>query len=207
MSTAVARALDFSPFAVFSEPFPYAISPRAFNSEISFEILKWLEVEAPWKLVETDFYEQFEFSFVDANPPDQLKFLCDETFLNFLRVEVQKQLGACLTDRIDATAHRLIPGQRIRIHNDFIAGGESCRLLIQLNRGWRDEDGGFLLFFNSPDPADVHKIIRPAHNSAVAFAISQDSNHAVTTVHKGERFTLVYSFYLQRDEFKPDGAA
>jgi Rps23 Pro-64 3,4-dihydroxylase Tpa1-like proline 4-hydroxylase len=207
MITAAARALDFSPFAVFSEPFTYAVSLRAFNSEISFEILKWLEVEAPWKLVEADFYEQYEFSFVDANPPDQLKFLRDETFLNSLRVEVQKQLGVCLADRIDATAHRLVPGQRIRIHNDFIPGGESYRLLIQLNRGWRDEDGGFLLFFSSPDPADVHKIIRPSHNSAVAFAISPDSNHAVTTVHKRERFTLVYSFYLQRDDFKSDGAA
>jgi Rps23 Pro-64 3,4-dihydroxylase Tpa1-like proline 4-hydroxylase len=197
MITASVPALDFSPFAVFSEPFSHAVSLSAFNSEISFAILKWLETEAPWKLVETDFYEQFEFNFVDANPPDHLTFIRDETFLNSLRAEVQKLLGVTLADRIDATAHRLVLGQRIRIHNDFIPGGESHRLLIQLNRRWQNEDGGFLLFFSSPDPSDIHKVICPAHNSAVAFAISPDSNHAVTTIHGGERFTLVYSFYTK----------
>lgn len=195
MITAPNRVLDLSPFAVFSEPFPYAVSPRAFNEEISLDILGWLETEAPWKLVETDFYEQYEFSFVDARTPERLMFLRDEEFLDALRTEVQMLMGVSLGGRVDATAHRLVPGQRIRIHNDYLPGGETHRLLIQLNRGWWEDDGGFLLFFNSPDPADVHKVLRPIHNSAVVFAISPDSNHAVTTIHGNERFTLVYSFY------------
>lgn len=195
MITASARVLDFSPFAVFSEPFPYAVSPRAFKDEISLDVLGWLETEAPWKLVETDFYEQFEFSFDDARTPERLMFLRDEEFLDALRTEVQRLMGVSLGGRVDATAHRLVPGQRIRIHNDFLPNGETHRLLIQLNRGWREDDGGFLLFFNSPDLADVHKVFRPVHNSAVVFAISPDSNHAVTTMHQSERFTLVYSFY------------
>jgi Rps23 Pro-64 3,4-dihydroxylase Tpa1-like proline 4-hydroxylase len=196
--TTPTTVLDFSPFEVFSEPFPYAVSPRTFNNEISLEILKWLETEAPWKLVETDFYEQFEFSFDDACIPGHLMFLQAEKFLDALRAEVQKQLGIPLGRRIDVTAHRLVPGQRIRIHNDFLTGGETHRLLIQLNRGWRDEDGGFLLFFNSPEPADVHKVFRPVHNGAIAFSISPASHHAVTTIHGSERFTLVYSFYAER---------
>lgn len=195
MITASARVLDFSPFAVFSEPFPYAFSPRAFDDQISLDILEWFETEAPWKLVETDFYEQFEFNFEDARPPERLMFLRDEGFQGTLKANVERLLGVSLGERFDATAHRLLPGQRIRIHNDFLLGGETHRLLIQLNRGWREEDGGFLLFFNSPDPTDIHKILRPAHNSAVVFAISPDSNHAVTTIHGGERYTLVYSFY------------
>lgn len=198
MILAPAEALDFAPFSVFSEPFPYAVSPRAFNHEISFDVLNWLETAAPWRLVETDFYEQYEFSFDDACAPDRLTFLQDNMFLGSLRSEVQKMLGVSLQRRVDATAHKLVPGQRIRIHNDFLPDGETHRFLIQLNRDWRDQDGGFLVFFNSPDPADVHKVFRPAHNSAVAFAISQDSNHAVTTIHGNERFTLVYSFYEER---------
>lgn len=198
MITTPARPLAFAPFIIFSEPFPYAVSSRAFNDEMSCNILKWLETEAPWKLVQTDFYEQFEFSFADANTPDHLTFLRGETFLADLRTEVQKQLGISLEGRVEATAHRLVPGQRIRIHNDFLPGGETHRLLIQLNRGWRDENGGFLLFFNSPDPKDVHKVFRPIHNSAIAFAISSDSNHAVTAIHNSERYTLVYSFYAER---------
>ena len=197
MITAPAATLDFSRFEVFSEPFPYAVSPRVFNSELSSDILGWLETDAPWKLVETDFYEQFEFDFADADPPACLRFLQDQVFRDVLRTEIQKLFGVRLGGRVDATAHKLIGGQRIRIHNDYIPGGETHRLLIQLNRGWKDEHGGLLLFFNSPDPADVHKVFRPMNNSAAAFAISTASNHAVTPIHGRERFTLVYSFYAE----------
>lgn len=198
MITMPPQTLDFSPFTTFSEPFQYAVTPRAFNYEISCEILRWLETSAPWRLVETDFYEQFEFSFLEACLPDRLTFLQKRTYLQALRFEVQQILGVHLSGRIDATAHKLIPGQRIRIHNDFLEGGESHRLLIQLNHGWQDEDGGFLLFLKTPNPSDIHKVFRPIHNSAVAFAISPASHHAVTTIHGRERFTLVYSFYTER---------
>ena len=100
-----------------------------------------------------------------------------------------------MSERIDITAHQLVPGQRIRLHNDFIPGYETHRLLIQLNQGWDVANGGLLMFFNSADPADIHKIFLPLHNSAVVFAISASSYHAVTPLSGGERFTLVYSFY------------
>ena len=198
MTTAPAAVLDFSHFEVFSEPFPYAVSQRILNTEFSTDILGWLETEAPWKLVETGFYEQYEFNFLDAEPPTCLRFLQAQSFRDILRDGVQKLFGVRLVGQVEATAHKLIGGQRIRIHNDYIPGGETHRLLVQLNRGWGDKDGGLLLFFNSADPADVHKIFRPVHESAVAFAISSDSHHAVTTIHGRERFTLVYSFYTER---------
>ena len=198
MIISAVEAIDYSPFVVVAEPFPYAVSPQFFTGAASAAALTWLETEAPWQLVETDFYEQYEFSFIDAHVPTSLAFLKDNDFLGSLRATVQALFGVTLGQRIDATAHRLIPEQRIRIHNDFLPGGETHRLLIQLNRGLEDKDGGFLLFFNSSDPEDVHKVFRPVNNSAVAFAISTDSNHAVTTVHGGERFTLVYSFYAER---------
>lgn len=197
MTTALAAVLDFSRFEVFSEPFPYAVAPRVFDCGLSNDILSWLETEAPWKLVETDFYEQYEFNFLDAEPPARLGSLQDQVFCDILRDGIQKLFGVRLGRRVDATAHKLIRGQRIRIHNDYIQGAETHRLLVQLNRGWEDEDGGLLFFFNSPDPADIHKIFCPVNESAVAFAISSDSHHAVTTIHGGERYTLVYSFYTE----------
>ena len=51
------------------------------------------------------------------------------------------------------------------------------------------------MLFNSADASDVHRIFPPANDSAVGFAISPKSHHAVSTVHGGERFTLVFSFY------------
>ena len=189
------EAMDFSSAEVFSEPFRYFVSPSGFSDRVGLGVLSWLETGAPWKLIETDFYEQFEFSLLDAETPASLAFLREETFLGNLRRKMEELFRARLGGRVDVTAHKLVPGQRIRVHNDYIAGGETHRLLVQLNRGWKDADGGFLLLFNSPDPAHVHRVLRPLNNTVVGFAISPESNHAVSTVHGGERFTLVYSFY------------
>lgn len=187
--------LRLSSAETFSQPFPYVISPETLASDVSCRILAWLESDAPWQLVETDFYEQFELSLSDSQLPPDLAFLNSSEFLAAVKARMAVLFGAVLGDRIDATAHRLVSGQRIRLHNDFIAGAETHRLMIQLNRGWKDEYGGFLIFFKSADPSDLHKVFRPVHNSAVGFAITPESYHAVSTLHAGERFTLVYSFY------------
>jgi Rps23 Pro-64 3,4-dihydroxylase Tpa1-like proline 4-hydroxylase len=189
------KILGLSPLEVRSEPFRYFVSTKALSNRVSLMVLSWFETDAPWKLVETDFYEQYEFSFWDIQIPSRLALLREQSFLDELKVRVESLFETELSDRIDVAAHKLIPGQRIRLHNDFIPGHETHRLLIQLNRGWKDENGGLLLFFNSSTPADIHRIFRPSHNSAVGFAVSPHSNHAVSTIHSGERFTLVYSFY------------
>ena len=88
-------------------------------------------------------------------------------------------------------------GQTIRIHNDYVEGHETHRLLIQLNDGWTDENGGMLMLFGSASHRDLKRVVRPLHGSALSFEISPDSYHAVSTIHGGERFTLVYSFKAQ----------
>ncbi len=145
--------------------------------------------------METDFYEQYEFSFWDVDVPPEMLVFREPDFLNALKTKVEDMFKVELGNDIDVAAHKLIPGQRIRIHNDLIADEKTYRLLIQLNRGCKDEDGGLLLLFNSSNPADIHKAFRPIHNSAIGFVVSPASNHAVSLIHGGERFTLVYSFY------------
>ena len=51
------------------------------------------------------------------------------------------------------------------------------------------------MLFNGPEPETVGKVAEPLHGSVQAFAISPQSYHAVSTVHRGERFTVVYSFH------------
>ncbi len=184
---------------VFTEPFPYLTANEGLGEVNSSAILEWLETEAPWNLVEKDFYEQYEFSLLDAPLPAHLKFLTERPFLRDLRVKVEGVFGRRLSERIDCTAHKLVQGQTIRIHNDYIPGEETHRLLLQLNRGWRDAQGGYLMLFNSQDPSDVHRVFLPANDSVVGFAISERSHHAVSTVHGGERFTIVFSFYDDTD--------
>jgi Rps23 Pro-64 3,4-dihydroxylase Tpa1-like proline 4-hydroxylase len=190
-----ANALMLLSCECFFEPFQYFVSLEGFSEEVSLKILEWLESAAPWKLVETDFYEQYEFDFLDARLPAHLTFLQEESFLAEVRTKAAMIFQAELSERVDFNAHKLVSGQRIRLHNDFIPGQETHRLLIQFNRGWDDAQGGLLIFFNSAKSADIHKVFRPFHNSVVGFAITPNSNHAVSAIHSGERFTLVFSFY------------
>jgi len=158
-------------------------------------MLEWLEQGAPWKLHVADFYEQHEFSFDDVVLPIALAEAFSPRALEELRRQIEDRFDVELSTRIDVTAHRLTHGQRIKIHNDFIPGEESHRLLIQFNRGWEDANGGLLVFFNSDDPADVHRVLRPLHNTGVVFEISESSLHAVTPIQAGDRYTLVVSFF------------
>jgi hypothetical protein len=178
--------LRLSNVEVFSRPFHYIVSPEAFDPQAGQTILAWLESKAPWELVEADFYEQFECSLWDGQLPTRLAFLREDAFVATIKQRIAELFKVDLGHRVDITAHKLVPGQRICLHNDFILGAETHRLLIQLNRGWQDNNGGLLLFFNSADATDIHKIF------------STTSYHAVSTIHAGERFTLVYSFYEQK---------
>lgn len=189
------QRVDFTELEVQTEPFDYFILPKAFDDGECLSILKWLETDAPWKLVEADFYTQCEFDFEDVSLPEEIAFLYQTDFLNHLIRQFEDVFQTTLSAQVDVTAHKLVKGHTIRLHNDFIPDQETHRLLIQLNHSWKDENGGFLLFFNSSDPKDIHRVIRPVHNSSAGFAISPKSNHAVSTIHDGERYTLVYSFY------------
>jgi Rps23 Pro-64 3,4-dihydroxylase Tpa1-like proline 4-hydroxylase len=193
------QKIGFSDLEFHTEPFDYFTMPKAFEEEDSRKILSWMETEAHWKLVKEDFYTQYEFDLKDVSLPKEIAFLSGRNFLDYLIERFEKQFSQKLSEQVDITAHKLVKEHTIRLHNDFIPGQETHRLLIQFNKEWQDENGGFLLFFGSSDPKDIKRIIRPVHNSAVGFAISPRSNHAVTTIHAGERYTLVYSFYAAND--------
>ncbi|MES2902795.1 MAG: cyclophane-containing peptide 2OG-Fe(II) oxygenase YhhC [Pseudomonadota bacterium] len=183
------------PAEMVQTPFRYFLTERCLLPEFENALLAWFERDAPWALVETDFYEQFEFDLRDADLPAPLGVLVEPGMLDRLRRTMEAALGTRLGPQVQAVAHRLNPGQRIAIHNDMREGGETHRLTIQLNRGLDDGNGGFFMLFNSDDPADVHRILRPVSGSAIGFAISEASHHAVSRLHGGVRFTLVYSFH------------
>jgi Rps23 Pro-64 3,4-dihydroxylase Tpa1-like proline 4-hydroxylase len=189
-----------APSQVATSPFRYFSADACLSPEIEAALLAWLEQDAPWKLVETDFYEQFEFDMRDADLPNDIASLVSPANLARLRATMEAVFGEAMASHVQVVAHRLDPGQRIAIHNDMREGGETHRLTVQLNRGLTDDDGGFFMLFNSDDPTDIHRILRPTSGSAIGFAISRASHHAVSRLHGGERFTLVYSFYGPNNE-------
>jgi 2OG-Fe(II) oxygenase superfamily len=175
-------------------PFPHSSMPGVIDGDLANAALGWMETDAPWILRVASFYEQWELHIDPKKAPPPLRPLVSRVAVNRLinrmlwpLAEQEWQLG-------EITAHKLVLGQTIRIHNDYLEGQESHRLLIQLNRNWTDSQGGFLMLFGSANPKDVRRVVRPLHRSGFAFAISPLSFHAVSQVQGGERFTLVYSF-------------
>ncbi|MGO3346764.1 MAG: cyclophane-containing peptide 2OG-Fe(II) oxygenase YhhC [Marinomonas sp.] len=187
--------INISTASLINAPFEHFSITEAISLETQNQYLTWLEESAPWRLIETDFYEQYEFSLLEQKFSKPIDQLASAETLDDLRQHVASLFNANLSDRVDVTAHKLIPGQTIRIHNDFIPGEETHRVLVQLNRDWIDDYGGQLMLFSGPEPDQISKIVPPQSGSIQGFAISPESHHAVSTVHGGERFTIVYSFF------------
>lgn len=176
------------------EPFPHATCRDFLPAVLLEEALSWMQGEAPWRLRVASFYEQWELHLSPAVLPHTLRGLLAPETLADIEQRLIGPIGAGKVRFIEATAHKLVQGQTIRIHNDYLDGGETHRVLFQLNRGWRDEQGGLLMLFGSDSPEDVRRIVRPTHGSVFAFEISPTSFHAVSRIVGGDRFTIVYSF-------------
>lgn len=189
--------IDSGAIELANFPFRYFLAQRCLAQNLEQALLDWFESTAPWQLVETDFYEQFEFCMLGIPLPSTVSSLVSPSNLSLLRRTMESLFELPLCNRVLLLAHKLIPGQRIAIHNDYLGGDETHRLTIQLNRGLCEEDGGLFVLFNSFDPNDIHRIIRPIGNSCLGFEIGENSNHAVSRLYRGERYTLVYSFYAQ----------
>ena len=183
---------------LITKPFPHFITPEILPNRIVTELLNWLEGEAPWNLVEESFYEQFEFSILDVDLPGNIGKLVTSESLEKLTKDVGSIFSTDFARNVDITAHKLAEGQSIRIHNDVLDDGPSHRLVIQINANRSVDHGGLLILFSSDDAADIARILKPVSNTAAGFEISSRSNHAVSKVHRGERYTLVYSFKKRR---------
>lgn len=176
-------------------PFSYLLAEDFLSPKIEAGLLDWFEDDAPWQLVSEDFYDQYEFSLFDADLPSAIAPLIDPRELASLRRCIGEEFNVTLSPRIELVAHKLVEGQRIGIHNDYLPGRETHRLTVQLNRGLADEHGGYLMLFNSGAATDVHRVLRPISGTALGFAIGPESHHAVSRMYGGVRFTLVYSFH------------
>jgi Rps23 Pro-64 3,4-dihydroxylase Tpa1-like proline 4-hydroxylase len=188
------ETLKLDGIASTNEPFPHFTIFDVFQETYAEEILKWFEQTDRWYLTETNFYTQYEFSLLDGDLGVEVAYLLKASTVDLVRILMKERFALTNLDLIGLTAHKLLDGHRMGIHNDSIGKKESHRLVIQLNRNWKEDRGGFLMLFNSKDPQDVACIVKPLHNSAVGFEISHKSFHAVSTVHDFERYTLVYTF-------------
>ena len=187
--------VDLSSARLETDPFPFSVVPEALCNRVEQSTLSWFECGAPWHLTEESFYSQHEFDMRDIELPNDIAQLAADTTLAAMRELISELFQRRLRTTVDMTAHRLTAGQCIRIHDDYLEGGETHRLIVQLNRGWTAGDGGHLLLFGGREPEDVRVVLAPVSKQALIFEISRRSHHAVSEVVRGERYTIVYSFH------------
>ena len=189
---------DTATVASRTDPFAHAVAPKLLDAEMAIIVLEWFEEGAPWRLKRASFYEQYECNLHEAEIPARIAPLIGPAFVSQLARHMLDPISDAQLELTEVNAHKLVGGQTIRVHNDYIGESETHRVLIQLNRGWDDDKGGILMLFAGPRAEDVARMVRPIHASATSFEISPASFHAVSTIHDGERYTLVYSFKRAR---------
>jgi hypothetical protein len=137
----------------------------------------------PWRLAETDFYEQYEMSLLDCETETLgatlrgfREAVMSDGFARWL--EQVTQLPALRVG--DIACHKSVRGQQIGIHTDHSAEAEACRLTLHFNAGWQLEEGGLFVTFSDHTPASAQAAYSPELNSAILFKISERSFHCVT---------------------------
>jgi len=186
--------LDLSRLVCGKTPFPHFTSADILTNGVEKRLFEWFRQTNAWSLTEADFYTQYEFSLLDAGVPAELQCLISEETIYTIRNRFITVFEKSSLELSGITAHKLVDGHRIGIHNDYIGKAETHRLVIQINPDWDDSKGGYLLLFNSGNAEDVFKLVKPINNSAFGFEISDRSYHAVSEVYDFSRYTIVYTF-------------
>lgn len=177
------------------QPYPHARYLRILSVDVADRALRWLRKEARWRLQVESFFEQHEISLSSGPLGRDIDDLVEPAFVARVAGHLAERFDVPQgLDLVDASAHRLTPGQSIRIHNDDIGDEETHRLLVQLNAGWASAQGGLLLIFADGTPESLCEVVIPVHGSGFAFEISSRSFHAVSPIIEGERYTVVYTF-------------
>ncbi|HEX8562709.1 MAG TPA: cyclophane-containing peptide 2OG-Fe(II) oxygenase YhhC [Flavobacterium sp.] len=186
--------LDLSSAVSQATPFPHFYATSILNNGLEVKMYNWFQSTPFWHLIETDFYEQYEFSLLSFDLPTEVKFLIEPEFLETIERQFTNAFGVAGFKLVDVVAHKLVNSQHIGVHNDFINGDETHRMVIHINPHWKEEHGGYLLLFNSCDSSDMAKVVSPVNNSAFGFEISRQSHHAVSKIYDFTRYTIVYTF-------------
>ena len=176
-----------------SDPYPHVVSPRFYTERFAESLLCWLESGADWSLKETALFKQYQLGFTHFRHCTEIRGLWDGAVLGRLRDAVSRAFGVPISNRINISAHKLLPGQHASIHTDN-EPGETHRLVVQLNRGRARDLGGNLTLLSGPTPTDIAVVFKQVSNSAVGFGLGPASHHAIGRVRTGTRFTVIYTF-------------
>lgn len=186
--------VNLSNFEFEATPFPHFWSLSVLQPGLGNEVHQCFETTLQWSLTEADFYTQYEVVLSEENLPENLQCIVSADTVGTIRSAFERAFKVESLNLVSVVAHKLVNGHTIGIHNDYLNGEETHRLVIHINPSWNEANGGFLMLFYSPRAEDVSKVVQPLHNSGFGFQISHQSFHAVSTIHHFSRYSIVYTF-------------
>lgn len=178
-----------------ADPFPHLVGAPAMERSRADELLAWLESLTNWPLNDGGFYASFEKDLLREKPPAGLApMFSDDARAAFAR-QAERIFGTPLEMSDVIAAHQMQTGHGIGIHTDMPRPEEEThRILIVLARPMPAATGGHFVMLSGADASFARRFIPIAHNTAIAFPLSDASHHAVTTLRAGRRFSIVFSF-------------
>jgi len=201
--------VKFSKINYFENPYKYCQITEVFSQEVADSLLNWLEsIEFTKK--EEEFYRNSWFNISSEVLPDNLKLVFSHKNLKKIKSNVEKIFGVTFTEDMLIFGQKYEPGEGTLIHTDYMEPTNrnyqyffTHRMIVYLNHGWEEKQGGLFGVFSSSDPKDIISTFEPIHNTAVSLSHGPSSYHAVSSVNEGIRYAIQFSFLSK--ELKYEG--
>ena len=83
-------------------------------------------------------------------------------------------------------------GSNVGVHTD--SNMRELRVILCLNRGWEEQDGGVWIFSNDSDLKKNRRILPPVNNSAIGFVCGGESYHCMSLKNRNTSYSVVICF-------------
>lgn len=185
------------------QPFYHIYLENFLDNNQLTEILDYMQSEKiDWQLATKSFYTQYEICWLKNfrkknHIAVEVDYFLSNLFIDSIIDFIQRHFSCNDLACFDISAHKLISGHHISIHNDSMNDNKPYyRFVVHLNKDWclTTNGGGLALYERSEGGFIQSHYYSPIFGSIFAFEISDCSYHAVTPIVKSERFTIIYTF-------------
>lgn len=205
--------VQFLDFKKIKDPYTSIHVKSMFTSEIADELLKWIDDSSHYfvEKVEKGFRKADTFDVSPNRIPESLKEAFNSQIIQQVKCKAEELFETSFCDECLLFVQRYREGYGTYVHNDYVSKENRLnkqffthRLVVYLNHGWKEADGGLFGIFGSSNPDSLVTSYQPVHNSAVGFAIGQNSFHAVSKVNDGTRYNIQFNFRSTKNKYEEE---
>jgi 2-oxoglutarate-Fe(II)-dependent oxygenase superfamily protein len=184
---------------MYQEPFPHGTVEKVYAAPDAALLRDWIAQSSTWRECDAADPPRRGIFFDSEHVLPGLDAVLSRDFLDGLHAQIEEIFGVRLKPRFTISANRYLPGEGIKIHNDFFPDPShrhffTHRLVTYLSADLEPDAGGKLGIFADDTAGSMVRVITPTLNSGSLMAMGPKSYHAVSTLRAGVRFSLVFSF-------------